>query len=112
MINRFLNNYFGFNKQQRNGLFVLLVISFLLLVIRLVYPSFIKPDPIIIQNLPLIERQLDSGYKTSQPFAKTNIANEKSVNLFVFDPNTISYEQLLKLGFKEKTANIFLKIQK
>ncbi|MBL7918398.1 MAG: helix-hairpin-helix domain-containing protein, partial [Bacteroidia bacterium] len=32
--------------------------------------------------------------------------------LFAFDPNTVSEDELLKLGFKEKTAKTFLKFRK
>lgn len=113
MIKSFLNNYFGFTKQQRNGLFVLILISFSLLVIRLVYPLFIKPDAIVLLDLPLIERKLDSAYSASEKFSKTQYKKEnpKSLHLFVFDPNTVSLQQLLQLGLKEKTAQIFLRFR-
>jgi len=113
MLKKFLNNYFGFNKQQRSGLFVLLLISFFLLVVRFVYPAFIKPDAITLLNLPLIERKLDSNYTTGKNYAKNKFKNyDKSSSLFVFDPNTVNLEQLLQLGLKEKTAQIFLKFRK
>lgn len=110
MISNFISNYFGFNRQQRNGLFVLVLISFLLLLVRLIYPYFITPDNIIIQNLPLIEHRLDSGYAASNSYKKHNYENS-TANLFVFNPNTVSYEQLLALGFREKTAKTFLKFR-
>jgi competence protein ComEA len=103
LFNNFLNGYFGFNKQQRNGLFVLMLISFGLLVVRLVYPSFINPDPIIVANLPLIKREGDS-IKKNNSFKKTA--------LFSFDPNKISFEELVQLGLKEKTARTFLNLRK
>ena len=113
MINSFLNTYFGFNKQQRNGLFVLILISFCLFVIRLVYPHFIKPNNIVLQNLPLIERKLDSAYSAEKFFSKTSFdIKNKPLQLFVFDPNTVSLTQLIQLGFKEKTAQILLKFRK
>lgn len=113
MFNSFLNNYFGFNKQQRNGLLVLLLISLGLLVIRMVYPLFIKPDKIVLLDLPLIEKKLDSSYSASASSYKNKYASAttKKTSLFVFDPNTVSLEQLLQLGFKEKTAQIFLKFR-
>ena len=112
MLNNFLNNYFGFSRQQRNGLFVLICISLALLLIRLVYPSFIKPDPIVLLNLPLAERKLDSNYQASRSYKKSNSWPEaKGKTLFVFDPNTVRLDQLLALGFTEKTAQIFLKFR-
>jgi competence protein ComEA len=112
MLNNFLNSYFGFTKQQRNGLFVLICISLVLLLIRLVYPSFIKSDPIVLLNLPLAERKLDSSYQAGHFNKKSNtLSEEKTTTLFVFDPNTVRLDQLLALGFSEKTARIFLKFR-
>jgi len=107
---RFLDNYFGFNKQQRNGLFVLILISITLLIIRMVYPVFMSPDPIVLLNLPLVEKKLDSNYYVSRGDSKKTF-EEVAKPLFVFDPNTVSFEQLLKLGVKEKTAQIFLRFR-
>lgn len=109
MINTFLNNYFGFNKQQCNGLVVLVCISFLLLVIRLTYPSFIKPADIVIKNLPLTERRLDSNYRATHAAYRHAYKEQTPGHLFAFDPNTVSYDQLVSLGFREKTATTFLK---
>jgi len=97
-----LQSYFGFNREQRNGLLVLLFVSFTLLIIRIVYPYSIEPDKnIVISNLPLYEKMLDEQSGENSSPSKTN--------LFVFNPNTVNYEQLLQLGFKEKTARTFLK---
>ena len=111
MPRNFLNNYFGFNKQQRNGLFVLTVISFLLLLIRITYPLFIKPDSIALFNLPLIEKKLDSSLNKSNAFTKYRPTKQNPLQLFVFDPNKVTLEQLKQLGLKEKTAQIFIKFR-
>ena len=109
MVSSFLNNFFGFNKQQRKGLLVLSLISLLLALARLIYPAFIIPDPILVQNLPLVERKLDSSFEASQKRRYANVSKTETIgNLFVFDPNTISFNQLIQLGFKEKTAKTFL----
>ena len=107
-----MNNFFGFNKQQRNGLLMLSIISFSLLLIRIIYPYFITPGNIVIKNLPLLERKLDSAYENSQrQFSHSFSEDKKQSHLFVFDPNTVSFDQLLQLGFKEKTARTFLKFR-
>ncbi|MBA2613194.1 MAG: helix-hairpin-helix domain-containing protein [Bacteroidetes bacterium] len=112
MVGSFLNNYFGFNKQQRNGLLVLALISFTLFLVRIIYPYFISPGNIVIQNLPLIERKLDSSFEHSAKNYSGKYNNNKNiVNRFVFDPNTVSFDQLLQLGFKEKLAKTFLKFR-
>lgn len=112
MASSFLNNYFGFNKQQRNGLLVLSLISLTLLFVRIIYPLFITPDLIEIKNLPLVEKRIDSSYKATQNNFERNFSEEKgTVNLFVFNPNTVNRDQLLQLGFKEKTVTTFLKFR-
>lgn len=111
MFNSFLNNYFGFNRQQRNGLLVLILISFTLLVVRVSYPYFLKEEEIVIENLPLFERKADSILAAkSKHYASEKKYNYKNT-LFVFDPNTVSYKQLVKLGMKEKTARRFIKFR-
>jgi competence ComEA-like helix-hairpin-helix protein len=112
MVNSFLNNYFGFNKQQRNGLLLLSIISLILFLVRIIYPSFITPDKIEIKNLPLIEQTLDSSYQLSQNRFSQNFTKENTaLNLFAFDPNTITNQQLQQLGFNKKTAQTFLKFR-
>lgn len=101
-VHRFLSAWFGFNKQQRNGLLVLCTIVLLLFAIRLSISSFITSQPILIAdfsntNLP----ELKSGLLATDSSSESN-------SLFVFNPNTVSKEQLIKLGFKEKTANTFI----
>ena len=41
--------------------------------------------------------------------ASQSTSNKVNTALFFFNPNTVSYEQLLQLGFKEKTAVTFIK---
>src|SRR5207342_1150831 len=101
MVKEFLNNYFGFNRQQRNGLVVLMCISAFLLIVRVTYPSFMKPGDIEIMNLPVVNADSLSAEK-----------KEISATLFYFDPNTISKEELIKLGLKEKTAGTVIKFRK
>lgn len=110
MPNPFLQNYFGFNKQQRNGLYVLVLISFLLLVIRIAYPYFIERDDITILNLPLVERHLDSAVENSQKKQKYRdlTAGARKSRFFDFDPNTVTAEQLELLGFSEKQSRAFI----
>lgn len=108
---KLLADYFGFNRQQRNGLLVLAGISFTLLVIRLVYPHFITPANIEIKNLPLVERKVDSAYQAASPAFSKRSAPAAMQKLFAFDPNTVSAEHLLALGFSERAAKTLLKFR-
>lgn len=106
MQNNPLNNYFGFNKQQRNGIYVLCVLSFFILLLRLVYPYFLPVEKIEVANIELAENELDSQLVVRE---KLHQNHNNRYTLFAFDPNTVSKEELLKLGFWERTANTFLK---
>ena len=112
MLNNFLINFFGFNKQQRNGLLMLSIISLLLLLVRVMYPYFIVNDNIVVRDLPLLEEKIDSAFQSSKKYySGLNLASNSNLNLFVFDPNTVSLSQLIELGFKEKTAQTFIKFR-
>ena len=101
-IHRFLSAWFGFNKQQRNGLMVLCSVIVLLFALRLNISSFIKSEPVLIADFSDTKLpEINSNAFISDSSSETN-------NLFVFNPNSVTKEQLLKLGFKEKTASTFI----
>lgn len=110
MFSSFFRNYFGFNKQQRNGLFILLCISATLLIIRLVYPYFIGPDNIQLLSLPL---RADTVLSEHLPDHTNDAARKQRRNdpLFSFDPNTVSAKELVLLGFSEKQAAAFIRFR-
>lgn len=86
---------------------VLCLICFFLLIVRLVYPSFIEKDPEIrVENLPVFERADSSGNTSA-----TGKDKFKTPKRFVFDPNTVSEKQLIELGLKAKTASTFIKFR-
>jgi competence protein ComEA len=101
-IHRLLSSWFGFNKQQRNGLLVLCTLILFLFIIRLNISAFIHPEPIILADLSTIKLPKQNSASLVSDSSSGN--NE----LFMFDPNTVTKEQLVKLGFKEKTANTFI----
>lgn len=104
-----LFNIFYLNKQERNGVFVLLLIlSFLFLVKLFAFDLFKNKTPIIINsNEPVYTQDIKS---TDREDVKTSssINETKSQNLFVFNPNLISEEDALKLGFSKKLAKTLI----
>jgi competence protein ComEA len=109
MIRRFLDNYFGFNRQQRNGLLVLVLLSLSLLIFRKAFPLFIRPGPMELLDLPLVPGDsLFSNTAAAPPPARSGAATE----LFHFDPNQVSAEQLQRLGFPERSVKALLNFRK
>lgn len=98
-------------KAQRNGSVVLIIILFIALIFRILVPVLFQDrtdySEIIAKNM----RQIDSVYgndidKSEEP--KPAYTPSLETELFIFDPNTVSYTDLLKLGLSKKTTKIFL----
>ena len=109
MRKKFLNDYFGFNKQQRRGLIVLCVLCFLLLVLRLTYSYFLPPSKMEVQWLDL---KVDSTFSNrSYPEKPKSTDVARAISTATFDPNTCDYKTLVAVGFPQKTATTFLKFR-
>ena len=102
-IRSYLFNFFHFNKQERNGVFVLCVLIFVLFLVRLLIP-FMRSD----NNIQLMTI-------TVQPSAEITINEKKDIaehkndlavsgQRFVFDPNTVSEGDAQRLGLSEKLS--------
>ena len=109
----YIHKYFGFNKRERNGLLILSAIVLILFIVRLLLPNFSKQQEVLLtkvepkQKVEIIEVQKDSS--SSQVVEKAKKDSTKINELFPFDPNTISVEDAVKLGFSKKTAQILEK---
>ncbi len=111
LITRFRNwlaGFFYFNKQERNGLFLLCFILGMVILLRLLLPwlldgqhpvKSIAPEP----EAPVgIEKQ-----EAAAPYATPETSGEpehKQAERFVFNPNTLSVEDAKALGFPEKLS--------
>lgn len=107
-IKSFLFNFFHFNKQERNGVFILLIILITLLIIKLLLPYVLKNNSKISFDNITLKTQKNTAdtisFKTKSIFInekKTNYSKIKK-ELFIFDPNTITLQEGLKLGLSKK----------
>ena len=112
-IKSFLFNFFHFNKQERNGVFVLSVIIAVLFGIRILMPLMnsdsnhvqlitINAAPSVNSDSKTESNNLSSNETELNPSeADINISSER----FVFNPNTISAEDAQRLGFSKKLSN-------
>ncbi len=107
----FLFNFFHFNKQERNGVFVLCIIIVVLFAVRLLLP-FIENDSNNVQLMTINVSQPSNETGGEKDFKNVNTAGFDSTqpdNLisnqrFVFNPNTVSEEDAQKLGFSKKLS--------
>lgn len=117
MWKHFVADYLSFSKRERTGIIVLVSLIVFFMGIPFLYPYFIKSDP---TDAKIFEKQIaslsikqrdsskqfdrstaDGKYKES--VYKLSNDQEEKVELFNFDPNTATTEELKKLGFREKT---------
>lgn len=103
-IRSFLFNFFHFNKQERNGVFVLCFIIVVLFAVRLIMPFAGSNDNVQLITLsiqPSAEKFVeDEKQETKEPIIHSSV----SIQRFVFDPNTVTAEDAQKLGFSEKLS--------
>ena len=109
-----LFNFLHFNKQERNGVFVLCSIIAILFLIRWLLPLFTKEEQAIqffsiketidTQNLKLINDSVNKNVTQ-----KEQLIIHSSSERFVFNPNTITTEDAIKLGLPKKTVKILIK---
>ncbi len=109
----FLHTYFGFNKRERNGILVLFSIVIILFVVKISITSFIKEGEVInIKQLSPKNKETEKSYSTYFQNKNRNKKKESTENhFFVFDPNTISEEDAIELGFPKKTASTLIKFR-
>lgn len=112
-------DYFELSKKQRNSVFVLLAI----IVLFIILPFWLRPvlsppviDKALQQKLAVVtaKEHFDAGLDTLDEETADSIRQTRTTHiagiiktgheLFYFDPNTASNEELRRLGFGEKTA--------
>ncbi|MES2567613.1 MAG: helix-hairpin-helix domain-containing protein [Bacteroidota bacterium] len=103
-IRSFLFNFFHFNKQERNGVFVLCIIIAVLFIVRQALPWMVSnPDPIQFIDLAVNKSSASSDENFTKP-ETSDVNIFVSSEKFVFNPNTITQEEAVKLGFSKKLS--------
>ena len=90
--------FFNYTRAERNGIYVLVVILILVGTYKLIDKFYWMSGP----SYTPIEQKVDSSKIT-----KEEVATQKT-KYFPFDPNTVSKEEMLLLGFKEKAIKTFM----
>ncbi len=104
-----LFNFFHFNKQERNGVFVLCIIIAVLFGVRLLMPFVLnRNDQVQLINISI--PSIVSGEKESVKKESVTSSNQVSsaTDRFVFNPNTITEEDAIKLGLSKKLSSTLI----
>jgi len=117
----FLKDYFNFTKKERSGIMILVSILMALIVLSFLHPFFIKKttfDHTEFEN-EIAQLKIDSSSKKiyknwqNEDFNNYSLPSKKEVSIqaevFLFDPNTASVNDWVRLGIKEKTAKTIQK---
>jgi len=121
MLKKRFREYFTYTRKERNGLIVLLIILFILILIK-IYQNNKPIDEIVIFDSEF-QAEIDAFEKSLIPKKDKVTISKKSKKfheaewrvpdeLFNFDPNTISHENLKKLGFSKKQISTIINYRK
>ncbi len=106
------NKYFNFNRRERNGILLLLFFILLLLLTKIFLSNYHPASGIKIQYIATLSDSIQKNDKApvfSTAKQKNNDeSNPGQLKLFRFDPNTISREEALKMGFSNKLTNTLI----
>lgn len=111
MINS-VTKYFSLNRRERNGMLVLISLVFILALIKytIVYHYNPSTQKVVIVELDEVAAKLSMQNMLSpNENSNNNFANaNKKDSLFYFDPNKVTEEQAVKLGWSKKAARTFM----
>lgn len=110
-IKSFLFNFFHFNKQERNGVFVLSVIIVILLAVRLIIP-LLNNDANTVQFITINSSVNSTTKEETQQIEGSPVVDGSQLKVsnerFVFNPNTITEEDAQKLGLSKKLSSTLI----
>lgn len=113
---KWLNAYFGFSRNEFNGLLVLLVLIVLIMSFPYAY-RLLKTEEVVTEaeELAAIKLALADKQNVLHPAtqkATSRYSKKKKRDLFVFDPNTIDQSGWEELGLSAKQAQAILRYRK
>jgi competence protein ComEA len=111
-LNKFLNEYFSFSRKERNGIIVLTVVLFILIVSSYTLPYVIEQE---IYERVTFKKDMSSlvlpARYDKETLSSTTISNNPS-QLFKFDPNHLPEKDWLRLGLNKKQISMIKNFEK
>lgn len=93
-----LKDFFHYTRSERNGALVLLLLCIVLMVAPRLFVLFSSSERIDFEEEMLLAEQL------AQPVQEDTGTPDAPAQLFAFDPNTATQEELQQLGLRERVA--------
>lgn len=100
-IKAWVKSFFGFSQTETNAFLLLIPLIVVIIFSESIFESlFIRQSPDLVHQ----QERLDSIMQHWQ-WRKDSIVQQQKIELFEFNPNTSSKEELLALGFSESLSN-------
>ncbi|MCF8379042.1 MAG: helix-hairpin-helix domain-containing protein [Bacteroidales bacterium] len=110
---RQIKDYFGFSRTEVNGMYFLCVLIFLLILVNIFAPYFIKHKPVNqqaftewVSNSELMKSQKPNSETAQTDKIAMNNEDEKKLTPFYFDPNNLPVEIWVKMGLSESQIKV------
>lgn len=111
----YLAKYFTLNRRERNAVLMLITLLFALLLAKFLvaYSSTATTDQLVVVNLDSVAARLAAAELVDPYDGKSSsyghaVKRSKRDTLFYFDPNTVSAEQAMQLGFNKGCATMLM----
>jgi len=118
-VKQFIKDYFSFNKRERNGLFILLLILVIIIIAPYVISVFIQKENVDFsafrKDIAKFERSLKETTEENKDSFKYNEFDYNNVNRsvaenmlhpFNFNPNNLPAEKWKEMGLNDKQIKI------
>ena len=99
-----LREYFAYSRLERNGIFIL---SFLCLVFFLIPKIITKNTQNTTTDFSQFSEEIKAFEKAMSPPANEEVTS-RNIELFKFNPNTVTKTELLALGLSPKVISTFI----
>ena len=112
-----IKDYFSFSKSERNGVVILLIILFVILLINFSIPNFISRQAMDFSEFEKEIAEFEASKVEKDIYKQNNIAHYKSysdynpkskLTPFHFNPNELSSEEWSKIGLSENKIKVIL----
>lgn len=111
MSGNYFRDYFGFSKKEMNGIYVLLLLIFILMLLPFVFQTEVNGDRINIARYKQQITEFEQSVKTERAYSYrdtkpgTSDIASKAI-YFPFNPNGLSETEWRKLGLSEKQIRV------
>ncbi len=101
-----IRNFFGFSRAQTNGFVVLMVVIFVALFSKPIYHSWVSNRAADFSKERKILDSLTANWEQQKlELSSIPVSEETVLTLSDFNPNTVTSDELIELGFSERMAN-------